>query len=195
MLLAVLGIILAIAIPYYVSFKRTACDRAANSDVLKLQAAFGQLEKEFGERKLRLDDDAIARVAEGNALQHMVGPHYGFRGSTAKCEVIMRINRDQDKWIIEGTSLKGSRPQGGTSRYVYRATVAKGPDMTATIGTDVANAHNGKSREWNSYPYGSPGQPEMCYTESIIQEEGPPGNRTFSLTVPKSVPCNKFDQK
>ncbi|MGO9118096.1 MAG: hypothetical protein ACLQPD_10845 [Desulfomonilaceae bacterium] len=195
MVLAVLGIILAIAIPYYVSFKRTACDRAASSDVQKLQAAFGQLAKEFGERKLRLDNDAIARVVEGNALQHMVGPHYGFRGSTAKCEVIMRINRDQDKWIIEGTSLKGSRPQGSTSRYVYRATVAEGPDMTATIGTDAANAQNGKSRDWNSYPYGSPGRPEMCYTESIIQEEGPPGNRTFSLRVPKSVPCSKLDQK
>jgi hypothetical protein len=195
MLIAVLGIVLAIAIPYYVSFKRTACDRMANTDVLKLQAAFGQLAKEFGERKLRLDNDAIARVVEGNALQHMVGPYYGFRGSTAKCEVIMRINRDQGKWIIEGTSLKGSRPKGSASRYVYRATVAGGPDLPATIGTDAANAQNGKSRDWNSYPYGSPGQPEMCYTESIIQEEGPPDKRTFSLKIPKSVPCSKFDQK
>ncbi len=91
--------------------------------------------------------------------------------------------------------FEGLPSQGGSSHYVYRATVAKGPDLPATIGTDVANAQNGKSPDWNSYPYGPPGQPEMCYTESIIQEEGPPDKRTFSLRVPKSVPCSKLDQK
>ncbi len=193
--LAVLGIILAIAIPYYVSYKRTSCDRAAHSDVVKLQAAFGQLGKELGERKLILDNEAITRVAESNALQHMVGPHYGFRGATAKCEVIMRIKRDEDKWVIEGTALKGSRPKGGNSHYVYRVDIGTGQELRATIGEDAANAQNGKSREWNSYPYASPGQSEICYTESIIQEEGPPGQRTFSLRVPKSVPCSELDRK
>ena len=130
MVIAVLGIILAIAIPYYVSYKRAMCDRAAHSDVIKLRAVFGQLEKEFGERKLRLDNDAMARVVEGDALQHMVGPHYGFRGSTGKCEVIMRINRDQDKWVIEGTALRRALVlKGPTSHYVYRAPVAERPGL------------------------------------------------------------------
>ena len=36
---AIIGIILAIAIPYYVSYKRTACDRAATGDISKLGAS------------------------------------------------------------------------------------------------------------------------------------------------------------
>ncbi|MGO9119033.1 MAG: Tfp pilus assembly protein FimT/FimU, partial [Desulfomonilaceae bacterium] len=32
---AIIGIILAIAIPYYVGYKRAACDRAASADLSK----------------------------------------------------------------------------------------------------------------------------------------------------------------
>jgi type II secretory pathway pseudopilin PulG len=191
--IAVLGIILAIAIPYYVAYIRTACDRAAHADVLKLAAAFERLGNELADRNLRLDNEAIKRLVDGNAVQHMVGPYYRFQGCTSKCEVLIRINRHEDDWVIEGTALKGSRPEGSTSRYVYRAPVAKGRDLPATVAKDVLNAHNGKSLDWNSYPYASPGQPEICYTESIIHEEGPPGKRTFSTKLPKGVPCSKVD--
>jgi hypothetical protein len=188
-----LGIILAIAIPYYYAFKRSACDRVASADVQKLAAAFEYLGKELAERNLRFDNDAITRVVEGNALQHMVGPYYGFRGCTRRCAVLIRINRHQDKWVIEGSALRGTRPQGWNSRYAYRAPIATGGDLPATIAKDVRNAQNGKSRDWNSYPYASPGQPEICYTESIIQEEGPPGNRTVSIRIPKGAPCSKSE--
>ena len=83
MLIAVLGIVLAIAIPYYVSYKRTACDRAAHADVVKLAAAFERLGNELVDRNLKLDNEAMSRLVDGNALQYMVGPYYGFRGSTS----------------------------------------------------------------------------------------------------------------
>jgi hypothetical protein len=193
--IAFLGIILAIAIPYYYGMKRHSCDLVARSDVGKLAASFELLGKELAERNLRFDNDAIARVVEGNALRYMVGPYYGFGGCTRKCAVLIRINRHQDKWVIEGSALKGTRPEGWNSRYAYRAPIPTDRDLPATIATDVANAQNGKSRDWNSHPYASPGQPEICYTESIIQEEGPPGNRTFSIRTPIGVPCSKFEQK
>jgi hypothetical protein len=193
--IAFLGIILAIAIPYYYGSKRYSCDLVARSDVGKLAAAFEYLGKELAERNLRFDNDAITRVVEGNALQHMVGPYYGFRGCNRRCAVLIRIDRHQDKWVIEGSALKGTRPQGWNSRHAYRAPIATGGDLPATITKDVLNAQNGRSRDWNSYPYVSPGQPEICYTESIIQDEGPPGNRTFSIRIPNGVPCSKFEQK
>ncbi len=44
---AIIGIILAIAIPYYVSYKRTSCDRAASGDISKLGAAVQRLGNEL----------------------------------------------------------------------------------------------------------------------------------------------------
>jgi len=194
--IAIVGIILAIAIPYYIAFKRAACDRAAHADVLKLAAAFEHLGKELADRNLRLDDEAITRVVENNAVQHMVGPYYGFEGCTGKCEVLIRLNRHQDRWVIEGTALKGSHPQDVTSHYVYRAPIAAGGDLpAAVIAKDVVNARNGESRDWNSYPYAPTGQPEICYAQSIIQDGGPPGKRTFSIKIPSGVPCSKLGQQ
>ncbi|MFH0824607.1 MAG: hypothetical protein V2B18_17775, partial [Pseudomonadota bacterium] len=192
--IAVLGV-LAIAVPYYLSFKRSSCDSVARADVRKLAAAFEYLGKELADKNLRFDDDAVTRVVEGNALQHMVGPHYGFRGCTGKCEVLVRINRHGGPWVIEGTAVKGVRPEGTNSRYVYGAPIATGGDLTAATVKDVVDAKNGKSRDWNSYPYAAPGQPEICYTESMIQDEGPPGNRIFSIRTPKGVPCSRLEQK
>jgi hypothetical protein len=140
---------------------------------------------------MKLDDDSITRVVEGNALQHMVGHFYGFPGCTGKCEVLVRINRHQDKWVVEGVALKGSYPQGPTSRYLYRAPIPRGADLPAAIAKDVVDAHDGKSGNWNSYPYASPGQPEVCYGGSIIQEQGPPGSRAFSTKIPERGPCSK----
>jgi hypothetical protein len=42
-----MGIVLAIAIPYYVSYKRTVCDRSAARDVVKLGAAMERLGHEL----------------------------------------------------------------------------------------------------------------------------------------------------
>jgi prepilin-type N-terminal cleavage/methylation domain-containing protein len=44
---AIIGIILAIAIPYYVSYKRASCDRNANADISRLAAAAERLGNEL----------------------------------------------------------------------------------------------------------------------------------------------------
>ncbi len=192
---AVTGIILAIAIPYYISYKRTSCDRVASADVGKLSAALERLGNEVVDRNLRYDEEVISRIADANALQYLVGPYYGFRGGTEKCSVLIRMNRHQGKWVVEGSSMKGSHPAGLSSRYIYRVPMAGGNDLPATIGRDAMNARNGHSLDWNSYPYAPAGQPETCYTESIVGAEGPPGNQKFSVKIPKGVPCSTLHPK
>jgi hypothetical protein len=192
---ALMGIILAIAIPYYVSYKRTSCDRAASADVGKLSAALERLGNEVVDRNLRFDEEAVSRIADANALQYLVGPYYGFRGGTEKCSVLIRMNRHQGKWVVEGSSMKGSHPAGLSSRYIYRVPMAGGNDLPATVGRDPINARNGHSLDWNAYPYAPGGQPETCYTESIVGAEGPSGNQRFSVTIPKGVPCSTFLKK
>ncbi len=192
---AIMGIIVAIAVPYYISYKRTSCDRAAAADVGKLATALERLRREAGAQKLTFDEEAISRFGNSHALQYLVGPYYGFRGGTEKCSVLMRMNRVHGKWVIEGSSMKGSHPTGQTSRYVYRAPIATGGRLPAIVGKDAINARNGNSLDWNLYPYAPAGQPETCYTESIVGAEGPPGNQKFSVKIPHGVPCRTLLKK
>ncbi len=117
-----------------------------------------------------------------------------FAGVLLKCESIIRINHYKDQWVIEGTALKGSRPAGSDSHYVYR-TVIGGGDLPAGIIKDVVSAGNGKSLDWTAYPYAPAGQAKKCYTGSIIHEEGTPGNQSFSLKIPREAPCEEIQQK
>ncbi len=58
---AIIGIILAIAIPYYVSYKRTSCDRAASSDIGKASASLERLGNELVDLNLKFDNDVAAQ--------------------------------------------------------------------------------------------------------------------------------------
>jgi len=45
--IAIVGVILAVAVPYYVSYKRTACDRAVSGDLSKLGASLERFGNEW----------------------------------------------------------------------------------------------------------------------------------------------------
>ena len=54
---AIIGIILAIAIPYYVTYKRAACDRTADADVARLNVAVERFANELVDLNGPFDDD------------------------------------------------------------------------------------------------------------------------------------------
>ncbi len=67
---AIIGIILAIAIPYYISYKRTSCDRSADADIRKLSAAVERLGNELVDLNLKFDSDTTAQqIYTDNLLQ------------------------------------------------------------------------------------------------------------------------------
>ncbi len=70
---AIIGIILAIAIPYYVSYKRTACDRAATGDISKMGAAI----ERFGNELVDLNCPDMVNIVGNINLAWFVGPYYG----------------------------------------------------------------------------------------------------------------------
>ncbi len=186
------GIIAAVAIPYYVAYKRTACDRAVSADVGKLAAALERLKNEAKDYGMEFDEGAVDTFVENNGLKYVVGPYYGWAGCTKKCGSVIRLNKQEGRWVVEGVAVRGSHPRGVHSRYIYRAYVTGRGDLRATIGKDVTDAYDGNSLHWNSYPAGKTLDGGRCYTNSIL---GKPETGSSALVIRppgRSAPCGSF---
>lgn len=174
---AIIGIILAIAIPYYISYKRTSCDRSADADIRKVAAAVERLGNELVDLNMRFDADSTAQqIYEEDLLVYMVGPFYGFRGGSKKCEVVIRMNNEagSSRYTIEGCAMKGSHPAGTGTRYLYRAPVAGGGDLPVTVtatANECSNAGLSTASVFNEYPFMASGV-EQCYTDSMVDPTG-----------------------
>lgn len=189
------GIVLSVAIPYYVSYKRTACDRAVAADVGRLTAALLRLENEAEDRGMEFDERAVDTFAANNGLKYLVGPYYGWGGCTKKCRSLIRLHKHQGRWVVEGAAVMASRPRKN-SRYVYRSYVTGGDHLPAAIGTDIVDAGDGNSLHWNSYPAGDTLDAGKCYKRSILGRPKTPGNREFTMRPPRrSVPCGSVLKK
>jgi prepilin-type N-terminal cleavage/methylation domain-containing protein len=188
---AIIGIILAIAIPYYISYKRTACDRSADADIRKLSAAMERLGSELVDLNMKFDaDTAAAQIVAGDLMKYMVGPFYGFRGGSIKCEVLIRIQQNGARFAAQGCAMKGAHPLGATTRYIFQAPVAGGGDMPATVSAaaECADALDGVSANFNQYPYGG-----LCYTESMVNPTSTPtGTNAFVPQTPNGVDCKSI---
>ena len=162
---AIIGIILAIAIPYYVSYKRTACDRAATGDISKLGAGI----ERFGNELVDLNCPDMVNLISSIQIGWFVGPYYGWGGTNRKCDVrVVAINNNEE---VDACAMNGSRPAGASTRYIYRIGMVGGSDLPAQTGACVGS------------PYGGPGNP--CYTQSMIN------TTSCTPSVPTgSVDCN-----
>jgi type IV pilus assembly protein PilA len=186
---AIIGIILAIAIPYYVSYKRTACDRSASSDVGKVAASLERLGNELVDLNFKFDEEVANQVSTKNALKYLVGPFYGWRGGTVKCEVLLRLGQVTNRWTVQGCAMKGSHPRTG-QRYIYRAPFVGGGDLPAIPGVCGPDASNGQSASWNVYPYPAPSTAGMCYTESFVSTTGT--ETPFPFRTPLGTLCDQL---
>jgi len=188
---AIIGIILAIAIPYYVSYKRTSCDRAASADIAKAAASLERLGNELVDLNFKFDNDtAGAQIYNQNLLQYLVGPYYGWRGGTVKCGVVMRVYLDGARYILQGCAMKGSHPAGTNSRYLFRAPLTGGGDLPATVdATGCSDAGDLASSNWNQYPHNTT---DNCYTESLVDPTGSPGTYAFPTRAPGSKACRQI---
>ncbi len=159
---AIIGIILAIAVPYYVSYKRTACDRAATGDISKLGASL----ERFGNELVDLNCPDLGVAAEDIQLSFLVGPYYGWGGTNRKCDV--RVRRSGEN--VHACATKGSHPDGDNAdfRYVYRVILGGGTDLPVIRALCDGTAFGGGG--------------ELCYTSSMI-------DTSCATITPSSVNC------
>jgi prepilin-type N-terminal cleavage/methylation domain-containing protein len=165
---AIIGIILAIAIPYYVSYKRTACDRAATGDISKLGASI----ERFGNELVDLNCPDMVNLVTTIDIKSFVGPYYGWGGTNRKCDVrVTAVNGNEE---VHACAMNGSRPAGPNTRYVYRIGMVGGTDLPAQQAACTGTPFGG--------PSGSPGA-TPCYTTSMVDS-------ACTITVPTgSVNC------
>jgi serpin B len=151
----VVGAAVAIGVPYYISYKRVGCDRAAQADGHKLAAALERLSNELVDLNCPLDQWTVTE----QHLRYLTGPYYGFRGGSSRCDVRIAARGDE----IQVCSLKGSIPDGSESRYLYRlsARLAKQGDLPTTVGPCSGSR----------YPALGPNGEEMCFTESMVARD------------------------
>ncbi len=147
---AIMGIILAIAVPYFISYKRTACDRAVAANISEVSACL----ERFGNELVDLNCTDYAPSAANISL--LVGPYYGWKGSQRKCEVRVMVDAGSPITEIWGCAINGSHPGGPTTRYLYRSRIAGGTDLPVS---QTSTCHDGSV-------YG--GRGNSCYTESMI---------------------------
>jgi len=87
--IAIIGIITAIAIPYYNNYKATACDQAALADLFNVKAA---VQKYITDETLKgtvVNTDTAAAVAA--VLADTTSGKYGWPGPTTKCGVTVSV--------------------------------------------------------------------------------------------------------
>jgi len=82
--IAIIGIITAIAIPYYNNYKKTACDQAALADLYNVRAAVQKYLTDETLKGTSVVSDVSAAVTK--VLASTDGA-YGYPGKTAKCGV------------------------------------------------------------------------------------------------------------
>lgn len=161
---AIIGIILAIAIPYFIAYKRTSCDRAASVNITEVGACLERFGSEL------TDLNCTEYVPTTSNINYLVGPYYGWGGSQRKCDVRITVDNISTPQEVWGCALNGSMPSGPTTRYLYRARISGGTDLPAS---QITTCQTGNQ-------YGGAGN--SCYTESMV-------TASCTITLPNAVDC------
>ncbi len=152
----IMGIIYLIELPMIRAGAQGACDRQAMADLQSLSAAL----QRFGNHKVDVnwcDGEGSGRQRDNaklseDVLRYMVGPFYGWKGTDRYRRVLVRIEEE----TVCLCTLRGFRPQGPDTRYIYRLTF-DGVELPPRIGRCFGRSYGGPR--------------DICYTEVALNED------------------------
>jgi len=164
---AIIGIILAIAVPYYTAYKRSTCDRSAQADISKLGASIERLGSEVVDLNFNLEN-VIEPATMGFDFKYLKGSYYGWGGTNAKCEVAVAFIApvSGSASAAQACAWKGSLPTTtAADRYIYTVSLMGGVDVKATVGA-CSNANVGVAMADSTFiMYGMNND---CYATSML---------------------------
>ncbi len=150
---AVMGIILAVAVPAYIAYKRSACDSAVQRDLANISASVERLRQESTARNCGFE--VLGKAFD---IGWLAGPFYGWSGTGRNCDVRIRRGAEPFSTEVWGCARNGSRPTGDPNeRYIFRLSLTGGADLPAARG-DCSGP------EWRQY--GGEGKP--CYGSTMF---------------------------
>jgi serpin B len=115
------------------SYRRESCDRSAQGDIAKMSAAIERLDNEVADMNCQRP-----RLTQKH-MAFLVGPYYGWGGTSRKCEVRVRVQGDEALVC----SVKGTSPQGGKNRCIYRANLTTLKPLPPTVGPCYGQEYGG----------------------------------------------------
>jgi len=198
--IAIIGIILAVAIPYYVGYKRAACDRAAEADVATLNVAVERFVNELVD--LGGQFDQANQISFITGLPWAMGSYYGWGGTTAKCKVMIGFAQPGGTGTqvqVSTCSPMGSRPvAAATSHYIYTAAIGGGTAGPATVGacddTGIVNftaptfAIGQAAPIWTMFPAVG----VHCYDTTMVTLNAVTGLVTYAAPVGGLKDCQRL---
>jgi hypothetical protein len=130
----IIGIILAIGIPYYLAYKRGACDTTAQSDIEKLSPALVKLAGDLSRFGCKSTLDGITWTPA--MIANLAGRYYGWYGTSRKCDVRLWYS-SADK-SFKAAVWNGTLPSGN-KRFVFSIPQDGGPELpTGTEDVDAS---------------------------------------------------------
>jgi len=142
--IAIIGIITAIAIPYYNNYKQTACDQAALSDLYNIKAAVHKYLADETLTGAAVATDVAAALAAVKASGDAGDGKYGYPGPTQKCGVQVAASG-----TVAAATTSAGTAQG---RNGWRLDLAGGGDPVA-IGSGGGGEGPGQGDDgWSILP-------------------------------------------
>ncbi len=127
---AIIGIILAVAVPYYIQYKKGACDTQAGSDLQNLITAINKLDSELEECNILNINAGTNASGWARAEIYSLAGYYGWGGNSQKCDVQFSVNTGDVTATAGGTiTMVANRGTGKTYSY----TIVTGKKSSGTI--------------------------------------------------------------
>ncbi len=132
------------------------CDKQVESDAKRLSNALDRLKTELQDFNC---DPAKWEFTEGH-LRSLVGPYYGFRGGSGKCDTLFSVHGNEI-WVC---SRIGTPQEGNNTRKIFRIST----DLTRSGVEKMLPPIVGEG-VGRRLPHQSGGM-EVCFTESMVNK-------------------------
>jgi len=143
--IAIIGILLAIALPYYAHYKKTSCDQATLADLYNLKAAVHKKLTDdlmTSQSVVATSDEAVSNAVEA-VLADTTGK-YGFPGPTVKCSV----NLTNNQGVVTASTPMGT--EQGVGGWMLR--MSGGKDPVPVGAQNGGGGDQGNGGGWNPLP-------------------------------------------